>query len=34
VLGGRCWTPPALANGRLYIRNAKGDLLCLDLAGK
>jgi len=31
VLGGVCWTPPALANGLLYVRNAKGDLICLDL---
>lgn len=31
VLGGRCWAPPALANGCLYVRNAKGDLVCLDL---
>lgn len=31
VLGGKCWTQPALANGRLYLRNAKGDLVCLRL---
>jgi outer membrane protein assembly factor BamB len=31
VLNGTCWTPPALANGLLYVRNAKGDLHCLDL---
>jgi len=31
VLGGRCWTVPVLANGRLYCRNSKGDLLCLDV---
>ena len=31
VLSGLCWTPPALANGLLYVRNAKGDLRCLDL---
>jgi len=31
VLGGVCWTPPTLANGRLYLRNAKGDLLCVEL---
>jgi outer membrane protein assembly factor BamB len=34
VLGGVCWTPPALANGLLYVRNAKGDLVCLDLRAK
>jgi outer membrane protein assembly factor BamB len=31
VLDGVCWTPPALANGLLYVRNAKGELRCLDL---
>lgn len=30
-LGGKCWTAPALAGGRLYLRNARGDLVCLDL---
>ena len=29
VLSGLGWTPPALADGRLYVRNAKGELLCL-----
>jgi outer membrane protein assembly factor BamB len=31
VLGGRCWTVPVLANSRIYCRNAKGDLVCLDV---
>jgi len=31
VIGGRCWTSPVLANGRLYLRNARGDLVCLDM---
>ena len=31
VMGGRCWTMPILANGLLYLRNAKGDLACIDL---
>ena len=31
VLGGKCWTPPVLANGRIYCRNAKGTLVCLDV---
>lgn len=31
VLGGKCWTTPVLANGRLYCRNARGDLVCLDV---
>lgn len=34
VLGGKCWTTPVLANGRIYCRNAKGDLICLDVSGK
>lgn len=29
VLGGKCWTAPVLANGRIYCRNARGDLICL-----
>jgi len=33
VLGGKCWTVPVLANGRIYCRNAKGELVCLDVRG-
>ena len=33
VLGGRCWTAPVLAHGRIYCRNAKGDLVCLAADG-
>lgn len=33
VLGGRCWTPPVLSGGRIYCRNARGDLVCLDVRG-
>ena len=32
VMGGKCWTMPVLANGLLYLRNARGDLACLDLS--
>jgi outer membrane protein assembly factor BamB len=32
VLSGTCWTPPSLANGLLYVRNAKGELRCLELS--
>lgn len=32
VLGGKCWTAPVLANGRIYCRNAKGDLVCVDVS--
>ena len=34
ILGGKCWTLPALADGKLYARNAKGDLVCVDVSGK
>jgi hypothetical protein len=34
VLTGKCWTAPTLANGRIYCRNAKGDLVCLDVKAK
>jgi outer membrane protein assembly factor BamB len=30
VLEGRCWTPPSLWEGRLYLRNHT-DMVCLDL---
>jgi len=33
VLEGKCWTSPVLANGRIYCRNAVGDLACVDLRG-
>ena len=32
VIGGRCWTMPVLSNGLLYLRNSKGDLVCLNLS--
>ena len=31
VLDGTCWTPPVLANGRIYCRNHAGKLICLDV---
>lgn len=31
LLSGRCWTAPVLANGRLYVRNAAGHMLCVGL---
>lgn len=30
VLSGRCWTPPTLSGGKLYLRNHE-ELACLDL---
>lgn len=31
ILGGKCWTPPAISDGRLYARNAKGDTVAIEL---
>ena len=27
----KCWTVPILVNGRLYCRNAEGDVVCIDV---
>ncbi len=34
VLEGRCWTMPVLSSGRIYVRNAKGRLVCVDVQKK
>ncbi len=34
ILEGRCWTMPTLANGKIYARNAKGMLVCIDVSQK
>jgi len=31
ILEGKCWTSPVLANGRIYCRNAAGDLACVEV---
>ncbi len=31
VLGGKCWTAPVLANGRIYSRNSRGEIVCVDV---
>jgi outer membrane protein assembly factor BamB len=31
ILTGKCWTMPVLANGKIYARNAAGQLVCLDV---
>jgi outer membrane protein assembly factor BamB len=33
ILTGKCWTVPVLANGRIYARNAAGQLICVDVSG-
>lgn len=34
VVGGKCWTAPTLANGRVYVRTGAGDVVCVDVSGK
>ena len=34
VLGGKTWTAPVLANGLVYCRNGRGDLVAVDLRKK
>ncbi|MHC4741894.1 MAG: PQQ-binding-like beta-propeller repeat protein [Planctomycetota bacterium] len=29
----KCWTVPVLANGKIYARNAAGDVVCVDVSG-
>ena len=31
VLGGRCWTKPVLSHSRIYVRNSRGDVACVDV---
>jgi len=33
-IGKKCWTVPTLANGKLYIRNQSGTLVCLDVSAE
>ena len=36
VLGGkkRCWSTPTLSNGRIYVRDAGGNVACVDVKGE
>ena len=34
VLGGKCWTAPVLANGFIYCRNSRGDVVAVDVRKK
>ena len=34
ILKGKCWTVPVLSGGRIYARNARGDMVCVDVSGK
>lgn len=31
VIGSKVWTAPVLANGKVYVRNSKGDIVCVDV---
>jgi outer membrane protein assembly factor BamB len=31
MLGGKCWTTPVLSNGKIYLRNAQGTVICAEL---
>lgn len=31
ILGGTSWTAPVLVNGRIYCRNSRGDVVCVDV---
>ena len=31
VVFGRCWTTPVISGGRIYLRNAAGDVVCVDV---
>ncbi len=32
ILEGKCWTVPVLSNGKIYCRNAAGDLACVNVS--
>ncbi len=34
VFGGRCWTAPVLADGRIYCRNSRGEVVVVDARRK
>ena len=34
VIESYCWTMPTLANGKIYVRNAKGAVVCIDVSQK
>ena len=33
VAGGKVWSAPVMVNGRLYVRNSKGEVFCVDVKG-
>lgn len=34
VIDGNCWAVPVLANGRIYCRNNRGQVICLNVQGR
>jgi outer membrane protein assembly factor BamB len=31
IVGGKCWTAPVLANGKIFCRNSRGDMAAVDV---
>lgn len=34
ILKGKCWVMPVLANGKIYSKDARGHLVCIDISSK
>ena len=34
ILDGKCWAAPVLANGLIYCRNTRGDIVVVDVRKK
>ena len=34
IIEGRAFTAPAFANGKVFVRNTKGDVVCVELGPK
>ena len=32
IIARKCWTPPAFSNGRIFIRNDRGAIMCIDVS--
>ena len=32
ILKGKCWSPPAFSDGKVFARTSKGDMVCVDLS--
>ena len=34
TVAGKCWTVPVLSDGRIFVRNGAGELVCLDASSE